>query len=209
MKKLAAFSILFCVISSSYAQDVINTKDNKKLDVKVIEQSNKSVKYLMPDYQDGPVMSIKTRNISSIEYKNGHIDLVGNQNPRRKYPIGVSGGVALDFNSEFGYLLISTDYFIIPQIDIELNIGTDAEEGYYYSTGAKFHLNSDYSDKRFTPFAGVLVGIWYSDKIIQFPIGINYITKFGLNSSISLSKVFTSDSWETLLFEFKIGWRFK
>lgn len=209
MKKLAAFSILFCIISSGNAQDVINTKDNKKLDVKVIEQSNKIVKYLMPDYQDGPVMSIKTRDISSIEYKNGNIDLVGNQNPRRKYPIGVSGGVALDFESEFGYFLVSSDYFIIPQIDLELNIGTDGEEGYYWSTGAKFHLNSDYSDTRLTPFTGVLIGVWYTDKIIQFPIGINYMTKFGLNSSISLNKVLTSASWETVLFEFKIGWRFK
>jgi hypothetical protein len=209
MKKIAVFPILICIISSIYAQDIVITKDKKKLDVKVIEQSNKIVKYLMPDYQDGPIMSIKTRNISSIEYKNGHIDLVGNQNPRRNLPIGISGGAALDFNSEFGYLVVSSDYFIIPQIDLELNIGTDGEEGYYWSTGAKFHLNSDYSDNRLTPFTGVLVGIWYYDKIIQFPIGINYMTKFGLNSSISLNKVFTSGSWETILFEFKIGWRFK
>jgi hypothetical protein len=209
MKKLTVFSILFCLVSSIFAQDVINTRDNKKIDAKVIEQSGKVVKYLMPDYQDGPIMTIRTRNISSIEYKNGRIDLTGNQNPRRKYPIGVSGGAALDFNSEFGYLLLSSDYFVIPQIDLEMNIGTDGEEGYYYTTGAKFHLNSDYSDKRITPFAGVLIGFWYSNKVIQFPVGINYMTKFGLNTSIYLNKSFSSDSWETLLIEFKIGWRFK
>jgi hypothetical protein len=210
MKNLFLFLVLVFFISPCFGQDIIKTKDNKQLNVKVIEELDRSIKYRMLDYEDGPILSLKKNQISSIEYKNGFIDLVGNQNPRKSRPFGISGGIAIDLdNGDFGLFLASVEYFIIPQINLELNIGTDAEQGYYFSTGAKVHLNATNSEKRLTPFTGCLIGAYYDEMMVQFPIGLNYITKFGLSTAISLNHMIQFDDYQVTFIELKIGWKFK
>ena len=48
----------------------------------------------MPDYEDSPVIMMKTNYIRKIEYKNGYTDLMGFQNPRKNRPLGISAGYA-------------------------------------------------------------------------------------------------------------------
>lgn len=210
MKKFILFLFMSGSVLTSSGQDIIKTKDNKQINSKVIEELDRSIKYRMSDYEDGPIFSMKKNQISSIEYKNGLIDFLGNQNPRKSRPLGINAGIAVDLdNGDFGLLLASFDYFIIPQIDLELNIGTDAEEGYYFSTGAKLHLNTSYSENKLTPFTGCLVGTFYDRMMIQVPIGLNYITKFGLNSALSLNYMTQFDDYQVIFVEFKLGWRLK
>lgn len=118
--------ILVFVFNYTIGQDKIDTKDNKQLNVKIVEKTGKVVKYKMSDYSDGPVLSIKTGRISKIEYLNGVVDLMGNQNPRKNKPFGISIGGGKWISSS-GLMFTSTmDYFVTPQINMEVNTGADS-----------------------------------------------------------------------------------
>ena len=94
MKNILIIILLILVFQHISGQDIITTKDKKQLNVKIIEQTDKSVRYKMPDYEDSPVIMMKTNHIRKIEYKNGHTDLMGFQNPRKNRPLGISAGYA-------------------------------------------------------------------------------------------------------------------
>jgi len=209
MKNLFSILILTFVFQSVTGQDKISTKDNQQLNVKVIEQTGRVVKYKMNDYEDGPVLWIKTNRISRIEYKNGYIDQMGYQNPRKNTPLGISAGFAYWLSEEGGMFSSTVDYFIIPQIDLELNIGSDLADGFYFSGGSRLHLNSRLSQKRLTPFSGLLIGSQYGDGFLQIPLGINYLSKQGLNASLSINEMLFFNSWRATLLELRVGWKFK
>jgi hypothetical protein len=208
MKK--CLNLIFMVFICSYlsGQDKIETKDNRQLDVKIVEKSGKVVKYKMADYTDGPIISLKASRIEKIEYKNGVVDLMGNQNPRKAKPFGVSIGGAKWLSSS-GLMFTSTlDYFIIPQVDMEINMGADSQQIFYLSAGSRIHINSNYSENRITPFTGALFGYEYDNEFIQIPLGVNYIHKTGINVSVSVNEMIFSNQYQTTL-EFRGGWRFK
>jgi hypothetical protein len=201
--------ILTFVFQSVTGQDKISTKDRQQFEVRVIEKTIKETRYKMVDYEDGPIISMKNSRITKIEYKNGVVDMMGYQNPRKSRPLGIGVGAAV-WISEKGAMSSSTlDYFIIPQIDLEINIGTDFADGFYYSAGSRVHLNSNYSDNRLTPFTGLLYGSQFGDDYLQLPVGINYLTKIGLNASLSLNEMFFFNSWRATFVEMRIGWKFK
>ena len=201
--------VLFGLIFSSVAgQDKILTRDNKQLNVKIVENTGKLVKYKMPDYPDGPVITLKASRIEKIEYKNGVIDLMGNQNPRKDKPLGISIGGAKWISSS-GLMFTSTmDYFLTSQVDMEVNMGADSQQILYLSAGARLHINPNYSEKRITPFTGVLLGYEYNDGFLQIPIGVNYIHKAGINISLSVNEMIFTDQYQTII-ELRGGWRFK
>jgi hypothetical protein len=208
MNKINALLLLLFFFNCITAQDIINTYNGKQLNVKILEQDLKVVKYKMPDYSEGPVLSMKTSKISSIEYMNGFIDLMDNQNPRKSKPFAISIGGAKWISSS-GLMFTSTmDYFITPQIDMEINIGADSDQLFYLSAGSRIHVNSNYSENRITPFTGALFGYEYYKEFIQIPLGVNYIFKTGINVSLSINELIFSNEYQTTI-EFRGGWRFK
>lgn len=208
MKRHLVLLILVFVFYCVTGQDKIDTKDNKQLNVKIIEKTGKVVKYKMPDYSDGPVLSIKTSRISKIEYMNGVVDFMGNQNPRKYKPFGISIGGGKWISSS-GLMFTSTmDYFVNPHIDVEVNIGADSQQLFYISSGMRLHINSNYSESRITPFTGALFGYEYEKEFIQIPLGMNFIHKTGINVSLSINELIFSNEYQTV-FEFRGGWRFK
>lgn len=217
MRKIPAIIILFFVFQSVLCQDKINTKDNKQINVQIIEQTPKIVRYKMPDYESSPVISMKTSQISSIEYKNGLIDKLGNQNPRKNKPIGISTGIFIDLPDRDGSFSATLDYFIIPQIDIEINFGTDLYRDLSrFSFGPRFHLTTDNSEKRFSPFTGILIGTSYEEDFLQIPIGLSFISKTGFSTSLSVNgtinhkiRIYEYIPAQRLTIELRIGWRFK
>jgi hypothetical protein len=210
MNRLLLILFLFMIFLSAYGQDVITTKEKKQLNVKIIEQAGKSVKYKMPDYEDGPLLTIKTRRIRKIEYKNGYTDLMGYQNPRKERPLGIGAGYAAEVTGGGVLYSANLDYFVIPQIDLELNLGTsDLSGNLYYSGGSRIHINSRYSEHRLTPFTGVLGGSYYGDGFIQIPAGVSYLTSMGINASLSVNEMISFKSWQATFIELRVGWRFK
>lgn len=210
MKNILTILLSMIVIQYCSGQDKINTKDKKQINVRVIEQTDKVVKYKIAGYEDGPIISIKTNHIYNIEYKNGFVEMLGNQNPRKNKPFGINTGYAWEASGAGGMVSSTLDWFVIPQIDLEVNVGTsDFRSGIYFSAGSRFHLNSDYTDKKLTPFTGLLFGSNYGDGFCQVPAGINYLTNIGLNTSVSLNEMIGFNSWRVTFIELRIGWRFK
>jgi hypothetical protein len=188
MKNYLTILLLIFVSQWSFSQDKLNTKDKKQLNVQIIEQTPKLIKYKMLDYENGPILSMKINQISSIEYKNGVIDRLGNQNPRKNKPLGINTGVVVETPDREGVFSAILDYFLIPQIDIEINFGTDLYRDLSsFSAGPKFHLNSDNSENRFTPFTGLLFGSSFEEYFLQIPVGLSFITKAGFSTSLSLN----------------------
>jgi len=211
MKNILTILILIFVFQYCIGQDLITTKHDQQLNVRIIEQTNKIVKYKMGDYVDGPILWIKLNRINKIEYKNGVTDLMGYQNPRKRRPIGISAGGAFAPVGKSGFFSTSIDYFVIPQVDLEMNFGTSDPRTYgiFFSTGSRIHLNSDNSEKSLTPFTGLLVGSNYGDGFLQIPGGVSYINEKGLNASLSLNEMIGFSSWFVTFIEFRAGWRFK
>lgn len=220
MKKSLLLIILFIglLVVNAKAQDTLYLKNHKPMVVKILKSSKNAVSYRFSDYPDGAVFSVKSRGISKIGYKNGYTEDFGAKNPRANRPFGISTGVSLaaTYPGNLGYtrgmFLLSLDYFVIPQIDLQMNLGTEFYEYYYYSAGATFHLNKTQSGKRFTPFTGLLIGSDYDYTrlgFIQIPVGVSYINNWGLSASLSLNSMFYFKDYPLLTAQLKIGWRFK
>ena len=192
------------------AQDKITTKDKKELNVKILEKTDKLVKYKMPDYIDGVTMTMRTKRIEKIVFANGHTDLVGNNNPRRKKPISINTGISYIISeAEGGYFNLKLDYFIIPQIQFELAFKSEFEDEAIFMFGTKFHLNTNWSTNKFTPYVGISfepVG-----RFIEMPIGVNFISNVGFTTSLSLNPSYYqwNGSYYYYMFaELSIGWAF-
>ena len=212
VKSLSVSIVFFISCFIVYGQDKITTKNKETLNVHILEKTPKYVKYQMTDYQDrllAPVITVKTGFVEKIEYKNGVIDFLGNQNPRKEKPFGISVG-GIKWLSSSGLISSATmDYFIIPQLAAEVNVGADTHQVLYFSAGARAHVNSNYSKCRLTPFTGVLFGYEYGHKFVQFPLGVNYLHKSGINVSMSFNKLIFSDNHYQTTVELRGGWRFK
>jgi hypothetical protein len=210
MKNILATLILVFTIQCGYGQDIISTKDNKQLNVKIIEQTDKFVRYKMNDYEDGPLLNLKTKRISRIEYKNGYVDLLGNQNPRKNKPLGLSAGYGAEITGGGGFFSATVDYFVVPQVDLEMSLGaSDFSGGVYFSAGTRFHVNSSSSENKLTPFTGVLLGTYYGDEFTQIPAGISYISNSGFNGSVSINEMISFNGWQLTFLELRLGWKFK
>ena len=211
MKKTAflIFYALVLVGFSTYAQDKIITRKGEELNVKLIEQNDKEIKYRLSNYPEGPLISMNTRRIKKLIYADGTENKLLNINPRFRMPLGINFGTALMLNDEGGMFTLNVEYFVIPQISIEGDIGSDFES-FYFVTGAKFHANRRYTKSGFTPFTGVLFGTFYDHAIAQLPLGVNYMAPFGLNISFSLSEMFyfNSMNYNETYAELKLGWHF-
>lgn len=76
MKKI--FFILIILIGSgitTIAQDVIVTKDGKKITSKVVEVNENDIRYKLFENQSGPTYFLKKSEIASILYESGHVDV--------------------------------------------------------------------------------------------------------------------------------------
>lgn len=210
MKKTIILFLFGCMLQTAFGQDTLVTNDKKKLEVRILEKNERQVKYTLNSFADGPVFGMKTADIRKIEYRNGTVDNMGYDNPRKNRAFGVSAGMALDLDVEGGMFTTTVDYFLLPQIDMELNLGSDFQNGYTYSFGSRFHLNSNRSHSAITPFVGLLVGSNSGLSFVQIPIGLSYISKFGLQASVSINqRQYSYSNWLATSAEFRIGWRFK
>jgi hypothetical protein len=134
---------------------------------------------------------------------------VVNINPRSSKRAGVDAGIRYIFSVDRS-LMFSTNlnYYITHQIGLEINLAMDQKDGRHFSTGGRFHLNSRNSVTRFTPFIGTLIGVEYGEGFIQVPLGLNYLTKAGFETSLCINELFYINSWRTTFLELRLGWRF-
>ena len=211
MKNIMCIFVLLMVFQYCAGQDRITLKNDQQQNVLIVEKTNKILKYKMADYDDGPVLWLNLNRIQKIEYKNGITDLMGYQNPRKSRPLTLSLGGAFAPVGRSGFVSANIDYFIIPQVELEMNVGTSDIRTYggLFAAGGKIHFNFRESEKKLTIFSGLLAGSNYGDEFIQIPGGVNYIYNSRINASFSVNEMIGFDSWYVTFFEVKAGWRFK
>jgi hypothetical protein len=75
MKKITLVLVSILFTSFVWAQDVIVTKDGKKINSKVTEINENDIKYKNFENLDGPTYSMKKLEIASILYANGQVEV--------------------------------------------------------------------------------------------------------------------------------------
>lgn len=76
MKKF--FTVCVCALMATlsiFAQDIIVTKDAKKIEAKILEVSKSEIKYKEMDNIEGPTFILEANEISSVIYANGKVVL--------------------------------------------------------------------------------------------------------------------------------------
>ena len=86
-KRLLSAMCFIAFTCACFAQDVIVTKDSKKIEAKVTEVNLDNVKYKIFDHQDGPVYTLPKGNIVSITYQNGLVDRFDTGSPAVSAPV--------------------------------------------------------------------------------------------------------------------------
>ena len=75
MKQLIFIVLALIASASLAAQDIIVTKNAKKIDAKILEVSTSEIRYKELDNLDGPIFILRADEINSIIYANGKVVL--------------------------------------------------------------------------------------------------------------------------------------
>ena len=92
-KKLLILATLLLSSMFVFAQDIIVTKDSKRIDAKVLEVNINDIKYKDWTNQDGPTYTLLKSDIASIIYQNGKVETFSNA-PVQPTPSGKHTGNA-------------------------------------------------------------------------------------------------------------------
>lgn len=72
------------------AQDIIVTRDNKRIDANITEVSGDNIRYKKANSPDGPVFVMPVKDINSIVYKNGDVQTFEETTATQSQPAAVS-----------------------------------------------------------------------------------------------------------------------
>lgn len=72
------------------AQDIIVTRDNKRIDANITEVSGDNIRYKKANSPDGPVFVMPVKDINSIVYKNGDVQTFEETTATQNQPAAVS-----------------------------------------------------------------------------------------------------------------------
>ena len=87
MKKIITLlSAMFCVLTI-FAQDIIITKDSKRIEAKILEVSSTEIKYKKQTNIDGPTFVELLSNVSAIMYSNGDVESFNSDDVKKETPI--------------------------------------------------------------------------------------------------------------------------
>ncbi len=218
MERFAIIYLFFFCLLNAQAQNIIILKNGETKDVNNIETNDIEMNAKPDDDDRDRTYTLKLSDVKTIHYKTGDVDLLSSRNPRSIFPLGISAvsGIRREDAIMFGGCI---DYFLTPNISIELNIGRDLDLVHdgdvpflYFLLGGKYWFASKKSKNGFSPFTGLSCGYTsrYSISILEIPVGVSYITKFGLQTSLQLSYAYYPRFKEVLPgIEFKLGWRLK
>ena len=91
------FLLALCIIAinlSCFAQDIIVTKDAKRINAKVTEVNVDNVRYKNYDNLDGPVYTLPKSDIASIVYQNGQEETFSSESTTQKMSVQTSSQTA-------------------------------------------------------------------------------------------------------------------
>jgi hypothetical protein len=227
LKTTLLYLFLFFTFQYAFGQDRIFTSDGNLLNVNIVNESEKAFNYVTNTSDTVSILTIYKNHISRIEFANGAVNMMGNQNPRKIRPLGINIGYGFSktetymhhfrtyTEQEISMITAGIDYFLIPQIDLNANMGTSSGKISYFSAGFDFHINSNNSKTGLTPFAGISGGAILLNSYSsgtgfgQVHLGLNYLSKFGLNFAAMENFLLNNNNNLPFFTEFRIGWKFK
>ena len=81
MKRLFILTVYFIAFTCEcFAQDIIITKDARKIEVKMTEVNVDNIRYKRFDNPDGPIYTMPKSEIVSILYESGHVETFVTEN---------------------------------------------------------------------------------------------------------------------------------
>lgn len=87
MKKSILLLIFTSTTICTFAQDIIVTRDAKRIEAKILEVSSSEIKYKEYNYQDGPLFILNTSEINTIIYQNGSVKIYGQDQQNTPQPV--------------------------------------------------------------------------------------------------------------------------
>lgn len=160
-KLFLIFSIAFFAILTSYAQDIIITKDNQQIKAKILEIGTTEVRFKYFDAEDGPTIVLKKDEIRSMTIKGKNSQNTMNVNDD---PMSASNKAILDKTSSLkfhffspmnNHLAFSYEWMFKPGFNLEAGLGiigiginafsfemNEKAGGAFIKAGAKFLLGS-------------------------------------------------------------------
>lgn len=87
MKKFFLLAVAAIAAVGVYAQDVIVTRDAKRVEAKILEVSSSEIKYKEFNNQDGPTFVLQAAEINTIIYQNGTVKVF--DQPKQAAPAAV------------------------------------------------------------------------------------------------------------------------
>lgn len=234
MKNILLLISTFLFIFHINAQDTITLNNGKVIHAYITERCDTKIRYTHDTIGADTTYDLNLNRIRKIQYDNGDVDLLGSQNPRNKFPLGINVGLAT-FPVYIPFMpIVSIDYYFLSNISAEVDFINmrpfSYDSSYLLSIGGKYWFANNYSKSGFSPFAGLsytrlwfrtdedlyLSGLkpeWTGLNLAEVPIGISYINKFGLQTSLQYDILlnYMSNPFYIVggLIEFRIGWRFK
>ncbi|MTI40273.1 hypothetical protein [Fulvivirga lutimaris] len=177
MKNLLAILILLLCTGQAVAQDKIYKKDRSVIECKITEVGLDEIKYIDPELEDGPIISISVDDIIKIEFSNGRvIEYKDKLNDPNTYSEDKKVALKLHFLSPiFENLAFSLEKNIKPGQSYEAELGligigfdTDPDNkssGLFISGGFKFLRTPDFYSRQFK-YAHIMKGAYVMPQII-------------------------------------------
>jgi len=137
---LLALCALF-ISCACFAQDIIITKDSKKIKAKVVRIDVDNVRYKDFDNQNGASLTILKTNVASILYENGEVETFDNeQNPTVSTIVADNSGTNLNMATADGkatvYIIRNSSIGSLIRMGVECNdlkIGSTKAKQYVYT----------------------------------------------------------------------------
>ncbi len=89
MRKFTTLVLMSLSLAVS-AQDIIVTRDNKRIDANITEVSRDNIRYKKANSPDGPVFVMPVKDINSIVYNNGDVQTFEETTATQNQPAAVS-----------------------------------------------------------------------------------------------------------------------
>jgi hypothetical protein len=212
-KLLLVFSLTISIATGqAYSQDLIYLK-NDTVEAKVLEIGTRRIKY---QEKDLPVRELRKHDVLRLEYSNGATEDFGSMNPRKIRPLNI-GLVFSNYPPEDIYLAeFELCYFLKPYLAVSLNTGISTNGNAFVTAGPRYYINKIHSDHKIVPYIGFQIGVGFIDDqgqaffAIQWPFGIDYITKKGYNFALEYSprSIINYDGGPSCTIGIKIGKNF-
>jgi hypothetical protein len=124
-KNISLFLCLTLFCGLGYAQDIIVTKDSKRIEAKILEVNINDIKYKNFNNQNGPTYTILKSEIASIIYENGTVEAfsnaqISNASSNSSRNVGNANNGTLMSVSRFNQMNDKEQELFLEQVDPEI-----------------------------------------------------------------------------------------